>query len=440
MSKILKMYLAGQCPYCQRVEIAALERGHKYERILIDLNNMPDWYKKLNPSETVPTLQLGDGKLIYESNLVARYLDQSATPAGTLLCSTPYENHRIEFFNSQIGDLISACYDLLRNPRSKQKYQELHDNAAYIDNIVAENQVTGGPYFCDNEFTMAEVMLVPFLIRFRPVLAYYTGCDIFEKAPHLKRMWAAATKRPAVKQSTLTPNEYIRFYAKFLPADAEIRKANGGPVLYGYKVCPFVDRANLAAKARKYEHTYIEVDISDTPDWYKLVNPRETVPTLITENGEIIHESQLVVNYIDSVAKEGNALLPRGTPEQDYDLGYFTSMVGNFVEGFIPFMRNTENREHIVWAAGQLSTLLEKKPFGPGPFFGGAHLNAGDIALLPFLARVFFMTPEILNGFDLLKEFPLLETLVTAALKAPEVQGVFRSKEEYLEVARKYQR
>ena len=42
--------------------------------ILIDLNNKPEWYKKLNPAGTVPTLEFDD-QTINDSYEILEYLD-----------------------------------------------------------------------------------------------------------------------------------------------------------------------------------------------------------------------------------------------------------------------------------------------------------------------------------------------------------------------------
>lgn len=442
MSKrALKLFVANFCPYCQRAEIAALEKNLPYERVLVGLgDDMPAWYKEINPRETVPTLQVDGSKLVHESNLIAEFLDNVGAPAASLMGRDAVERHKIEFFMSQVGDLIGACYDLLRNPLDADAHKAVNDNAKYIDDILATNQ-RAGPFYCDDVFTMADIAIVPFLHRFNGVLRYYSGHELFSHAPHLKRLWAAAIARPSVSKSFIPMEDYIHQYGRFVPADTPAAAAKGNYILYGSKVCPFVDRARLACAAKGVKPHWVEVSLTDMPAWYKEINPRETVPTLVTPQGEVIHESQLIVQYLErQFPAQGRAILPHGNADLEYAVQYFTTAVGNFTGAMYPLMRrpaDKEAKEEFAYAAGELEKLLALEPFGSGPFFGGAHMNAGDIALLPMLVRSKVILPEV-AGFDPLADYQRLGKLYEAGARSEEAKGIFLADEDYRELARKH--
>ena len=48
------------CPYVQRAVIALQELGFEYKRIDIDLDNPPEWFKRLSPLGKVPLLLIDD--------------------------------------------------------------------------------------------------------------------------------------------------------------------------------------------------------------------------------------------------------------------------------------------------------------------------------------------------------------------------------------------
>jgi glutathione S-transferase len=50
----IKLYSNRSCPWAQRVRIALLEAGVKYEEVEVDLVNKPESYWKIN--KVVPTL------------------------------------------------------------------------------------------------------------------------------------------------------------------------------------------------------------------------------------------------------------------------------------------------------------------------------------------------------------------------------------------------
>ena len=76
---MLKFYTAEICPFAHRVAIALHETlgAHpaNLEKVEIDLANKPEWYaQKINPAGTVPTLQLENGKFVYESDIIAEFV------------------------------------------------------------------------------------------------------------------------------------------------------------------------------------------------------------------------------------------------------------------------------------------------------------------------------------------------------------------------------
>lgn len=433
----LKLYVAAGSPLCDLVEIVAHEKKVAYERVVVGLREeMPQWYKEVNPRETVPMLVVGQRRqVVLESTLIARYVDNISTPAGSLMGTSPLQRHRIEFFLSQVGDFTGAAHDLLRDPLNGEKRKAVEDNAAYVDGLLAANQTTG-PYYFDAEFTMADVALVPFLVRLKPAMMYYAGYDVFSKAPHIKALWAAAVQRPSVRETAPTPEQCVEGYRHMVPENAPAMGANGGYVLYGNRLCPFVDRARLACALRRFTPYFVEVALHPQPEWYKYINYRETVPALFTPGGEAVHESQLIANYVDSVATEGAALLPRGDADKEYEVAFFVDNASSFVASMYWFTSNPENNEakgDLLWAAGELEKQLAKHPFGEGPFFGGAQMNLGDVALLPFLVRTKAFTPELTGGYNLFSEFPLLGKLVEAGLASPEGKEVFAPLKVYLE-------
>lgn len=434
--RALKLYAAATCPFCHRVEIVAKEKKIPFERVAVGLREeMPAWYKEMNPRETVPLLEVGDKRFVYESALIAQYFNNSNNDTPSLMGRTPYQRHRIEFFMSQVGDFLSAAHGLLADPLSDAKWKEMDENAAYVDSILAENQTTG-PFYCDEEFTMADVVVVPFLVRLVPALMYYTGYDVFSKAPHLKAMWVAAIRRPSVQGTMLTPEEYIEGYRHIVPDTAPVMAAKGGNVLYSNKLCPFADRSRLACAVRKFHPYVVEIPLHPQPEWYRHINPRQTVPVFVTSAGQAVHESQLIVNFVDTVATEGHPLIPRGDAEKEYEVGIFVENVSNFTGAMFSFVfspNSSEAKEELVWAAGELEKQLDKRPFGKGPFFGGASMNAGDIALLPILVRVNACMPELTDGYDLLAAFPHLKTLVEAGLESDAGKEVFADRSVYTE-------
>ncbi|KEG14728.1 thiol transferase Tc52 [Trypanosoma grayi] len=432
----MKLFSNKSCPYCQRAMIMVKEKGVALQVEEIPLGDaMPQWYKEVNPRETVPTLQVGEKKYVFESDLIARYLDSVSSPTNSLVGSTPYNRHRIEFFLSQVSDLIQAYFALVRDPFNAEKRKAVDDNSEFIEGIIAEHQGSG-PYFLDDTFSLADIMVLPFLIRFRAVLGYYAAYDIFKKAPRLKKMYLAAMERPSVKESTLKPEEYIGFFKKYVPVSHVTHSMAPSNVLFVSMLCPFADRARLSCAIKKVDIPLVELDLRQMPVWYPWVNYLETVPTLLTSKGTYVYESQPIVHYIDDeFSQHGPALLPKDADEL-YFVRFVESNAGHFVGAMFGIMRNPQNKEtkeELEWAAGELEKQLAEHRFGAGPFFGGATMNAADVCLLPMLVRLKACTPGLTDGYNLFAKFKLLEALLEAGMATEAGKKVFQPLTNYLQ-------
>ena len=71
--------------------------------------------------------------------------------------------------------------------------------------------------------------------------------------------------------------------------------------IVSFKICPFVQRvtALLERKGVAYDVEYI--DLSNKPQWFLNASPNGQVPILIADNGQVLFESDAIVEYIDEV-------------------------------------------------------------------------------------------------------------------------------------------
>src|SRR6218665_1622659 len=76
------------CPYVQRVVIVMIEKDIDFERIDIDLDNKPTWLGDISPGRQVPIFWAGRDEWLFESGVIARYLDQ--VTGGGLMPSDPW--------------------------------------------------------------------------------------------------------------------------------------------------------------------------------------------------------------------------------------------------------------------------------------------------------------------------------------------------------------
>lgn len=138
------------CPYVQRAVIVLSEKDIPHRRTYIDLKDKPDWFKALSPLGRVPLLEV-DGETLFESQVIAEYLDE-ITP-GSLHPDDPLEKARhrswIEF-GSETLNAIGGFYGAQDAVAFEQKRQALRGRFERI-----ESEITG-PFFAGQGFRMVD--------------------------------------------------------------------------------------------------------------------------------------------------------------------------------------------------------------------------------------------------------------------------------------------
>uniref|UniRef100_A0A0A9XR79 Glutathione S-transferase omega-2 n=1 Tax=Lygus hesperus TaxID=30085 RepID=A0A0A9XR79_LYGHE len=351
----LKLFTNPLCPYCQKVEIVIAERGLDVERVIIPFKDMPDWYKQLNPRHTVPSLQVDGKRMVFESLLICKYLND--LPAGRMPLSmyTPYNQYRIDFFLQQFDLFVTAIRNFMMDPMNEEKRHSLDEYVCYTDKLLYSLQTTG-PFVCDDEFSLADACIVPHFIRFRASLNYYCFYDLFEHAPHMKKLLSVCMNRPSVRNTTRPIKEYLVAHNHHMPKTLPVSGANGNYVLFGSKMSPFVQAVRLMCASKKIKPFMIEINPSEPPTWFAYVNPRGTVPVLMTPEGVTIHESRTIMQYIHEVSAEHDCIY-KGDAEKLYAVNFFMTATNWFTNALRAFLHNPtvkEMQEELVMTAKQL--------------------------------------------------------------------------------------
>ena len=152
----------GWCPYSERVWLALEAKGIEHTTVLIDNTGhgrRPSWY-----SGTTPQIRWADGKQSGESLDIVRELDVRFPATPPL------------FEASGVDAAISAfrrCFPRNARPSSRAAYLFSYDGPlprstfeAALDATDDALGETGGPFFCGDAFTAADVAWAPFLERY----------------------------------------------------------------------------------------------------------------------------------------------------------------------------------------------------------------------------------------------------------------------------------
>jgi glutathione S-transferase len=246
-----KLYNAPQSTCSQRVRFVLNAKGLAFDEVKLNLPEgdqlKPD-YLRMNPNGVVPTLD-HDGNIVIDSNVIAEYLDE-VEPAQSFTPEDPVRRARMRSLMHFIDEMPAAAvrvptFNLAFLPRFAAMSDE--EFAAFAESkplrkefmlamgrtgfpksemdgamsrlrrtyerMDSEIANSGGPWLLGNEMTLADVAVMPAMVRmadlgregdwadlprvkkwyetiraqpaFKPT--YYPGSLLTERFPHLKK-------------------------------------------------------------------------------------------------------------------------------------------------------------------------------------------------------------------------------------------------------------
>ena len=148
----MRFYDCATAPSPRRVRIFAAEKGIELSSVQVDLRNGEHYgeaFRTINPTCTVPALELDDGTCIYESVAVCRYLE-AAYPDPPLMGSAPAEQGVVAMWDHRIEvEGFQAAAEMFRNTARGMKDHALTgpDPVAQIPELAERGRMRVGRFF-----------------------------------------------------------------------------------------------------------------------------------------------------------------------------------------------------------------------------------------------------------------------------------------------------
>jgi maleylacetoacetate isomerase len=196
----MKLYSFFRSSASYRVRIALALKGMEYETASIKFSenaHRTDAFRKINPQQRVPALDLGDGNLLIQSLAIIEYLDE-IQPEPPLLPKDPLERARVR----AVAQIISCDIHPLNNTGVRQflsgKFNAdekalqawtahwINEGFAAVERLLAP-----GPYAFGETVTLADLCIVPQVYNAR---RYQVPLEAFPKVVAVE---AAARELPA---------------------------------------------------------------------------------------------------------------------------------------------------------------------------------------------------------------------------------------------------
>jgi glutathione S-transferase len=214
------------CPYVQRAVIALEELGVEYQRIDIDLDDPPEWFKRLSPLGKVPVLLVNDETVLFESAVIAEYIND--INGGGLLADDPLDKARqrawIEFASATL-DNIGALYSASGEKSFDRAANQLETKWRQLEEILPTTL-----YFSGTEFSLVDAAFAP-IFRYLDLFEQLVDTNFLGSFSRVSQWREVLRKRASVMKAVRPeyPTLLVEFLAKrnsYLGRQAQALHAN----------------------------------------------------------------------------------------------------------------------------------------------------------------------------------------------------------------------
>lgn len=209
------IYHIPVCPFSQRIEILLELKGLRdaVEFHVVDITRpRPDWLvAKTNGSVPLPVLETEDGRILRESLVILRYVEERFGGASVAR-EDAFERGVERLMIAREAAFVTTGYTMVMNrdrARTEGFREEMLGHYRWLNDFL-EQRNPGGLWLFD-QFGLADVVFTPLMMRFW-FLDYYEDFALPEEPEYdrVRRWREACLAHPAAQQ--VTPERIVKLY------------------------------------------------------------------------------------------------------------------------------------------------------------------------------------------------------------------------------------
>ncbi|XP_070168040.1 pyrimidodiazepine synthase [Polyergus mexicanus] len=159
----IRLYSMRFCPYAQRVQLVLDAKQIPYDVVNVNVTHKPDWLIEKNPLNKVPSIELEGGEILYESLIIADYLDD-AYPQNKLYPSNPLAKAKDKLLIDRFNAVITTIYKVffLGPTLEHDIFNQALNGLELFDQELVKR---GTPFFGGDKPGMLDFMIWPWCER-----------------------------------------------------------------------------------------------------------------------------------------------------------------------------------------------------------------------------------------------------------------------------------
>lgn len=198
----MKLLYSLTSPYARKARIVAAEKRIEIEMQAVVLSAPDCPVNDLNPLGKIPVLVLDGGETLFDSRVIAEYLD-NRTPVAHLLPQDPNQRILVRRWEALADGVCDAAVLALNESRRPENLQDPASIAKQMDKVkrglkVLSNDLGKGKWCVSDTFSLADIAL-GCLLGFLELR--YKTIDWQQQYPNLARHYSKMLKRPSFRDT-----------------------------------------------------------------------------------------------------------------------------------------------------------------------------------------------------------------------------------------------
>lgn len=198
----MKLLYTTNSPYARKVRIVAIEKHVDIEPELVDLSDPDCPVKNYNPLGKVPVLILDDGDSLYDSSVIAEFLD-NRTPVAHLMPQDKTGKISVRRWEALADGICDAAVAVMLEQRKPVEQQDPAYIIKQLEKVkrglgVLNLDLTEKKWCVNEAFGLADIavgcMLGYLNLRFKSL-------NLLAECPNLEKLNAVLVKRASFKET-----------------------------------------------------------------------------------------------------------------------------------------------------------------------------------------------------------------------------------------------